>query len=194
MAYVQRKGENHILRSEQLPAIEIQIDPDFRYLGSASFILYEVAHVEQHHFIILDAERRVIRRLWFQFEGYLDNNTHKYDYSGMESLTLNGFRFVHNIYPMNVDEAYRERPTSDTAHVIEFFRDKGYTMSGDIISHRMVWLDDAKRNELMIIYSEVLDPHDRLAEMTEETLLTPQWSAISQAFQERSLASFKILS
>jgi hypothetical protein len=69
MAYIQRTSQATVLRSDQLPAIEIQIDPAFRYVGSTSFILYEVAHVEQHHFVIPDAERRVLRRLWFQLEG-----------------------------------------------------------------------------------------------------------------------------
>lgn len=194
MAFIQRTGSDTILRSDHLPAIAIQIDPEFKYVGSTSFILYDLARVEQHHFVVADAERRVVRRLWFQFEGYLENNNRTYNYSGMDTLTLNGFPFLHNTYPMNVEEVHAARPDSDSAHVVDFLKEKGYRLTGDIMSHRMVWLDADLRNELMIIYSETLDATGyRLADITEDGSAASEWAALSQALQERSLASFKIL-
>ena len=194
MAFVQRTGSDTILRSDHLPAIAIQVDPEFKYVGSTSFILYDVARVEQHHFVVADAERRVVRRLWFQFEGFLENNNKTYNYSGMDALTLNGFPFLHNTYPMNVEEVHAARPDSDSAHVINFLKEKGYRLTGDIMSHRMVWLDADLRNELMIIYSETLDATGyQLADITEDGPAASEWAALSQALQKRSLASFKIL-
>jgi hypothetical protein len=194
MAFIQRTGQDTLLRSEKLPAIEIQIDPEFRYAGSTSFILYEIARVEQHHFVVLDAERRVLRQLWFQFEGYLENNNRTYNYSGMESLNLNGFTFLHNTSSMNIEEVYEERPTSDSAHVVDFLRDKGYRLTGDFVFHRMVWLDADLRNELMIVYSEVLDAAGyRLSDIAEGGPAAEEWPALSRALRERSLSSFKIL-
>jgi hypothetical protein len=153
-----------------------------------------VAHAEQHHFVIADAERRVLRRLWFQFEGFLENNNHTYNYSGMDTLTLNSFRFLHNTYPMNIEEVYAARPTSDSAHAVDFLKEKGYLLAGDIMSHRMVWLDEARRNELMIIYSENLDPTGyRLYDIAEGGPAATEWPALSRALQERSLSSLKIL-
>lgn len=193
MAFIQRTGQNTILRSEQLPAIEIQIDPEFKYVGSTSFILYDIAHVEQHHFIVADAERHVLRRLWFQFEGFLNDNNHTYDYSGMDALTLNDFTFLYNTYPMNMEEVYKERPLSDSVHVVDFLKEKGYSLSGDIMSHRMVWLDADLRNELLIVYSEALAPTGyRLSDIIEDGPDAAEWAALSQGLQERSLASFKI--
>ncbi len=194
MAFIQRVHSDTILRSDHLPAIAIQINPEFKYVGSTSFILYDLARVEQHHFVVADAERRVVRRLWFQFEGYLENNNRTYNYSGMDTLTLNGFPFLHNTYSMNVEEVYAARPDSDSAHTVDFLKEKGYRLTGDIMSHRMVWLDADLRNELMIIYSETLDATGyRLADITEDGSAASEWAALSQALQERSLASFKIL-
>lgn len=194
MAFVQRTGEATILRSEKLPAIAIQIDPEFKYAGSTSFILYEICHVEQHHFVVADAGRRVLRQLWFQFEGYLENNNHIYDYSGLESLSLNGFPFVQNTYPINIEQVYEARPTSDYAHVIDFLKDKGYLLTGDMMAHRMIWLDSHLRNELMIIYWEALDATGyRLADIAEGGSAASEWPGLSQALQDRSLSSFKIL-
>ena len=194
MAFIQRTGQDTILRSEKLPAIEIQIDPEFKYVGSTSFILYDICRVEQHHFVVADAERRVLRQLWFQFEGYLENNNHTYDYSGLDSLSLNGFPFLHNTYPINIEEVYEARPTSDYAHVIDFLKEKGYLLTGDMMCHRMFWLDADLRNELMIIYWEVLDATGyRLSDVAEGGPAAAEWAGLSQALQERSLASFKIL-
>ena len=194
MTSPQRSVQNNILRSEELPAIQIKIDPQFTYAGNTNFILYDIAHVEQHHFIVTDAQKRVQRRLWFQFEGYLDDNDKKYNYSGMQALTLNGFTFLHNSYVLNIEEAYRERPASDSAHVVDYLKEKGYFLSGDVMSKRMVWLDAALRNELMIIYSENLDPTGyRASDLTEGGPSAAEWPALSQALHERALASFTIV-
>ena len=194
MAFIQRTGQDTILRSEKLPAIAIQIDPAFKYAGSTSFILYEIARAEQHHFVVVDSERRVERLLWFQFEGYLENNDRHYRYPPMETLSLNGFSFLHDADVLNIDEDYLERPTSDSAHVVDFLRDKGYTLGGDTMFKRLVWLDPDLRNELMIIYSEDLTPTGfRATDLTEGGPAAAKWVAISQGLQERSLSSFKIL-
>ena len=194
MTSPQRSVQNNILRSEELPAIQIKIHPQFAYIGNTTFILYDAAHVEQHHFIVTDEQKRVQRRLWFQFEGYLDDNDHKYNYSGMEARRLNGFTFLHNSYVLNIEDVYRERPTSDSAQVVDFLKEKGYVLSGDLMSNRMVWLDADLRNELMIIYSEILDPTGyRASDLSEGGPSAAEWPALSQALQERALASSTII-
>jgi len=194
MPFIQRTGQDTILRSEKLPAISIQIDPAFKYAGSTSFILHEIAHVEQHHFLVADEQRRVLRQLWFQFEGYLENKSHSYDYSGLESLNLGSFPFVQDTYLINIEDAYEARPTSDYARVIEFLQDKGYLLTGDMMSHRMLWLDEDRRNEMMIIYWETLEPTGyRLSELAEGGSAAAEWAPLSQALQEQSRSSFKIL-
>lgn len=194
MAFIQRTGQDTILRSDKLPVIDIQIDPAFKYAGATSFILYDICHVEQHHFVVADAERRVLQQLWLQFEGYLENNNHTYDYSGLESISLNGYPFVHNLDLINIEQVYEARPTSDFAHVIDFLQEKGYLLAGDMMFHRMLWLDEHLRNELMIIYWEALDATGyRHADVVEGGSAATEWAALSQSLQERSLSSFRIL-
>jgi hypothetical protein len=194
MAFIQRTSENTILRSEKLPAIAIRIDPAFKYVGSTSFILYEIARVEQHHFVVADSERRVERLLWFQFEGYLEDNDRRYRYPPMETMSLNGFTFLHDADVLNIDQDYRERPTSDSAHVVDFLKERGYIFGGDTMFKRMVWLDADLRNELMIIYSEDLRPGGfQAAELSTGGLQVDKWSSISEALHRRALASFSVL-
>jgi hypothetical protein len=136
----------------------------------------------------------VVRQVWFQFEGYLDNNTYIYDYSDLDPLRLNGLDFRHNTFPMNIEDAYEARPTSDFAHVADFLKEKGYLLTGDMMAHRMFWVDEERRNELMIIYWETLDATGyRLSEVAEGGPAAGEWQGLAQALRERSLASFKIL-
>ena len=194
MAFIQRTGQDTILRSEKLPAIAIRIDPAFRYVGSTSFILYEIARAEQHHFVVADSERRVERLLWLQFEGYLEDNDRRYRYPPMETMSLNGFTFLHDASVSNIDEAYRERPTSDSAHMVDFLKDKGYLLGGDAMLKRLVWLDPDLRNELMIIYAEDLRPTGfQAAELSTGGSQADKWSSISEGLHQRALGSFSVL-
>lgn len=188
-----RNVQDNLLVSESLPAVRIRVDPQFAYVGNTSFILYEIAHVEQHHFVVTDAQKRVERLLWFQFEGYLDNNERTYRYPPMKTMTLNRLTFLHDGDVLNIDDDYRERPTSDSAHVVDFLKGQGYTLEGDTMFRRMVWLDENLRNELMIIYSEDLSPTEfRVADLTEGGSQADKWNSISEALHQRALASFSV--
>jgi hypothetical protein len=188
-----RKVEKNILYSEKLPLTQIQIDSQFFYAGNLSFVLYNVAHVEQHHFITIDDHRQVQRLLWFQFEGYLPDNQHKYNYSGLDTMVIKELTFLHDADVLNIDDDYKERPTSDSAHVVEFLKEKGYTFEGDAMFKRMVWLDADLRNELMIIYSEALAPIGFSAsDLTSRGPHASEWDSISKSLHERALASFTI--
>ena len=193
MTATPRTVQNNLLRSDEVPVACLQIDPLFRYVGNTSFILYDIAHVEQHHFVVVDSKNRIERLLWFQFEGYLDNNQRKYNYSGMETVVLKDLTFLHDADVSNIDDDYNERPTSDFAHVIDFLKEKGYTLEGDAMFKRLVWLDTSLRNELMIIYSENLaSTGHKIADFSKGGRSAAEWPALSRSLHERALASFTI--
>ena len=193
MTATPRTVQNNLLRSDGFPIVRLQIDPLFRYAGNTSFILYDIAHVEQYHFVVADSKNRVERLLWFQFEGYLDNNQRKYNYSGMETIVLKELTFLHDADVSNINDDYNERPTSDFAHMIDFLKEKGYTLEGDGMFKRLVWLDTSLRNELMIIYSENLaSTGHKIADFSKGGRSVAEWPALSRSLHERALASFTI--
>jgi len=196
-----RTVTDNVLHSDRLPAVRISVHPDFAYAGSLRFILNAVAHVEQHHFVIADERRRVRRLVWVQFEGYLDDNAHTYHYPMTDTLTLGApagapggaHTFLHDAGVLNIDDDYRERPASDSAHVVDFLRGQGYGYDGDTLFKRLVWLDAAKRNELMIIYAEDLRPTGyRVPDLQPGGSAAAHWPALAQALHRRALASFTI--
>jgi hypothetical protein len=190
---VMRKVKGQVLISSQNPAIRIEFDKGFKYVGSQSFILYDVAAAEQHFFVDADDQGRVQRLYWVQFEGYLPNNTHSYDYQSKKVVRLAGLDFVADAFPRNI-KANPGRADSDGSRARTFLESNGYRLaSDDILSQRLVHLvDEAKRNELMIIYIEDLG-HTGLtaADLSAGGRAAGRWDETAKGLLERTLANMK---
>src|ERR1700730_13564500 len=75
-----RTVKGRVLTSKEMPPVHLNFSKLFKYVGTQSFILYDVASAEQHFFVDADQQGRIRRMYWVQFEGYLPNNTHTYRY------------------------------------------------------------------------------------------------------------------
>ena len=195
MSAILRTVTDNLLVSGHFPSIRIRIQPQFQYVGGLTFILDDKASVEQHHFVQSSDQQVVQRLLWFQFEGFLDNiqNRYKSDHFS-DRLRLQKFEFLHDIAFFNWDAACRERPNSDSAHVVNFLKNNGYRLEGDDVFKRFVWLDQERRNELMIIYSEAIGDTDyRLDDLVEANFAVEKWPALAQALHNRAMASFTFI-
>lgn len=175
------------------PGLCLRVDHTLAYVGGPTFVLYNVAQVEQHLFVDVDAQRRVTRLFWAQFEGYLDTNTHIYHYPIKDTLTLASHTFLHDADVHAIDEDLLQRPDSDSAAVARHLQAMGYTFSGDTLFKRFVWLDEAKRNEMMLIYSEDLAPYGYgVADLMPGGRADAHWPALAEALHTRALAMFRI--
>ena len=152
-----RRVTGQTLTSTHLPAVRIKFDKALKYVGNQSFVLYDVANAEQHFFVDADKQGRIKRMYWVQFEGYLPNNTHSYDYKSSSSVDIGGLTFIGDAHARNIS-GNQGRADSDGNRGRAFLEAKGYRMaSNEVLWQRLVHLvDEAKRNELMIIYLEDL--------------------------------------
>ena len=191
---VSRTVAGQTLTSKELPAVQIQFDSAFKYAGGQSFVLYDVANAEQHFFVDADKEGRIRRMYWIQFEGYLPDNKHSYDYKANKTIDIGGFTFVADAYARNV-KANPSRANSDGSRAVSFLESKGFRMASDeVLYQRLVHLlDDAKRNELMIIYFEDLGGMRlRAADLAKDGAAASRWNEISNALLERAVKGMKI--
>src|SRR5688572_29207745 len=189
-----RTVKGQVLTSTDMPAVILEFDKAFKYIGAQSFVLYDVAHAEQHFFVDADKDGRMKRFYWVQFEGYLPTNTHSYNYKSPKVVNAGGFDFF-------VDANARSltgnlgRPDSDGARARDCFEKKGLRMLGtELISQRLVHLvDQAKRNELMIIYVEDLTGTGlTAADLSEGGSARARWPEISQGLLDRALKNMKV--
>jgi hypothetical protein len=189
-----RKVEGRVLTSAEKPAARLEFAEGFKYAGGQKFILYDVAHAEQHFFVDAGADGKVKRLYWVQFEGYLPDNTHAYDYDSPTKVEIGGLEFVADAFPVST-AGPEQRPDSDGARARALLAAKGYTMAGsELMMQRLVHLLDAtKRDELMIIYIESLDGTGLDAESLEPGgRAAGRWAELSKGLLERATRGVRI--
>lgn len=186
--------EKNRITSTGFPAGTIDVDPAFQYIGTKSFVLYDVADCEIHFFAELDG-KQVKRFYWFQFEGYLPSKTNTYNYGkDLRYAQLGGHPFIERVWFRNVEEPRRNlRAGSDVEAVLNLLDEHGLRLPPDVMQVRLVRLDDAKRKELMIIYSESLAPLNlSAAALSEGGREEGQRMAIAEGLRARAIAGLKM--
>ncbi len=189
-----RTVKDQVLVSTEMPAVRLKFDNAFKYAGAQDFILYEVARAEQHFFVDADKEGRIKRLYWVQFEGYLPANTHSYNYRSNQKVNLGGLEFIADSYARKVQAG--GRPDSDGARAQAFLTGKGYRMASDeVLMQRLVHLvDEAKRNELMVIYMEDLSPMKlTVADLAKDGKAAAQWDEIAKGLLERASKGMAVM-
>ena len=189
-----RAVRGQTLISSAMPAVRVKFADGFKYAGTQTFILYNVARAEQHFFVDADEQGRVRRMYWVQFEGYLPGNTHTYDYKSTKKVTLGGLEFVADAGARHIQPG-SGRPGSDGERARVFLLEKGYKpASDDVLTQRLVHLvDEQKRDELMIIYAEDLAPMKLTAQdLAPDGPAAARWEEISKGLLERTVKGLEI--
>jgi hypothetical protein len=191
---ITRTVSGQVLTSKDTPAVKLEFDKAFKYIGAQSFVLYDVANAEQHFFVEADKDNRIKRFYWIQFEGYLPANTHTYNYKSPKIVNIGGLDFF-------ADAAARSltgnlgRPDSDGARARALLATKGFKMAGtEFLSQRLVHLTDAtKRSELMIIYVEDLSGTGlSAADLSEGGSARARWNEIAAGLLERAQKNMNV--
>ena len=191
---ITRTVAGQVLTSKDTPAVRLEFDKAFKYVGAQSFVLYGVANAEQHFFVDADKDGRMKRFFWVQFESYLPTNTNSYNYKSPKIVNAGGFDFFADVYPRSL-KGDLGRPDSDGNRARAFLSAKGLKMIGtEFISQRLVHMvDQAKRNELMIIYIEDLSESGlTAADLIEGGSARARWPEISQGLLDRALKNMKV--
>ncbi len=181
-----RHVKGQILSSTALPAIRVEFDKAFKYVGSQQFVLYDRAQVEQHFFVDADMQQRIKRMYMVQFEGYLPNISGSYNYTVTKTVSLAGQSYIADAeIVQNVPTAIKQDTQSDVARAASFLESKGHHIGEGIVFQRFVRLvDEAKRNEFILLYVEDLSGAGFDATKKKKAM---------QEFSSRALKSFKIL-
>ena len=189
-----RSVKGRTLTSHVLPPIEIKFDKAFKYVGSQQFVLYDRAQVEQFFFVA--ANRGSIKRMFMvQFEGYLPDNTHTYDYNIKETVRLGELDFMSDNAVVNVPAFRKQYPDSDAGRAAAFLETKGYVLAGeDIIFQRFVRLvDEARRNEVLILYYETLNEKGfTAASLSDGGKAASQRDRLFEEVRQRALKGFTV--
>jgi hypothetical protein len=156
-----RKVEGNTITSTHDPAARIRLPPSATYVGADRWILYGMADCELHAFVQADSQKNVQRLYWVQFEAYIPTRPdlhHTYD--SPRHTQIGGLDFYIDTWVKPTsDPIDPTTPGSDAEHIRKLLQTHGYKLPPGTISVRLVHLlDEQKRKELMIIYSEDVSP------------------------------------
>ena len=158
-ARLERQVQGPVLTSSHDPAVQITFSPNFKYAGGQRFLLYGVADAEQHFYVQANANGQIQRFYWVQFEHYLPENNHQYNYRQKRTADLGGLAFVYDTMVYSDYAGGNANPDSDGGKARTLFKQAGLTLPAAAARIRMFHLpDSSRRSELMIIYGEALDP------------------------------------
>jgi hypothetical protein len=179
-ALPERKVAGNVVTSEHDPAVRIELPKAVQYVGADRWVLYDIADCELHAFVEADAQKKVQRLYWVQFEGYLASRPdlhHTYD--SPKHATIGGLDFYVDTWVRAKDAP--SESGSDREHIEALVRAKGYRMPDAMMYVRLVHLlDKEKRKELMIIYGEDLSPTKfTAAELSEGGKAHDRWPGIA---------------
>jgi hypothetical protein len=189
----ERKMAGHAIISERDPRARIDLPQSVEYAGADRFVLYGIADCELHALVESDAQKNVQRLYWVQFEGYLPSKPDlHHEYDSPRHTTIGGLDFYVDTWVRAADD--KTTPGSDLEHIQALVRAKGYKLPAGMMSVRLVHLlDEAKRKELMIIYSEDLAATGFIAaDLHEGGKAYDRWPAIEKGLMERAENKVKI--
>jgi len=183
----ERKVHGNVITSERNPGVRIDLPKSVQYVGADRWVLYGMADCELHAFVEADATKDAQRLYWVQFEGYLPTRPelkHKYDSPRITRLANMDFYVDTWVGPKSAPT----RSGSDLEHIEALIQAKGYKLPAGMMSVRFVHLlDEQKRKELMIIYSEdVASTGFTAAELRPGGRAHDQWYAIETGLIERA--------
>jgi hypothetical protein len=157
-ARLERQVHGQVLTSQHDPAVQLAFGPQFKYAGGQRFLLYGVAEAEQHFYVQSNASGQVERFYWVQFEHYLPDNTHQYNYPSKRTTNIVGLTFIYDTAIFSNYSGAISDPDSDGGKARVLLKKAGFELPAAAARVRMVYLtDNSKRSELMIIYGEALD-------------------------------------
>lgn len=181
------------ISSTQLPKIRIDLPTDATYLGADRWILGGYDDCEMHLFVEADADRKIQRLYWVQFEAYVpDKPELHHNYSGSRHLTVGGIDFYLDTWVRA--GAHPVTSDSDEARAHDMISARGYHLPADGMYVRLVHLPDAqKRHEVMIIYAEDLASTGYTAEqLGKQGAEHDQWPQIEKALIQRALTRIAV--
>jgi hypothetical protein len=183
----ERRVDRNVISSGRDPIIRIELPASVEYVGADRWVLYDIADCELHAFVDADRDKNVQRRYWVQFEAYVpDRPDLHHTYDSPRHAHIGGLDFYVDTWvtPSDANVA----PGSDSEHIRALIRSKGYKLPAAMMSVRLVHLlDEQKRKELMIIYSEdVASSGFSAADLSEGGKAHDRWPAIADALLERA--------
>ena len=188
-----RKVDGNTLISMAAPPVRIEVNKEFRYLGSFPFRIQDMA--AGNRFIFIDGDANHVHRMFIvQFESILPESTEIYRYSFDNAILMEGLPFRHNTFAFSIQQDIKENPHAEVAMTQDFLQKKNYKISDEWMASRFLTLgDDSRKSEMILFYMEPISSTGyRLAHFYDGDSRTEIWEKISKDLDARSRNAFQL--
>lgn len=191
-----RTVEGNVVTSTIDPAVTITVPKTARYAGADRWILFGVADCEIHVFFEADAQKKIKRIYWVQFEGYIPSKPNlRYQPKSSREETLGELPFFAR--PRFGSMAEAPRPDSDAARVFGMLQSLGYQLPAHMMNATFIHYFGDMRKELMIIVMEDMASIGRTSEqLLDGDKARPEWGEIGEAIirdAKRSVSVMRVM-
>lgn len=191
----QRTVTGNTVVSPRDPAASIEIVPPATYIGAERFVLFGAADCEIHLFVDADADKRIRRLYWVQFEAYLPEHPElSYAPSRHYSpTTLSGLPFHQRARFGTAADV--PKAGSDAERGYAMLKAAGYTLPAETINATFIhYPDAAKRTEVLVIVLEDMAPTGvTFAKLTEGGTISPSWAPVAEQLLDRASKAFAVV-
>ena len=186
-----RYVNGQVLISKLNPELEIRFQPDFKFVGSQSFILFENAEVTQFYFARIAPVNKIKALFTIQFENYVPGAKQVYNYRIKDSIDINGVSFLHSPVYNQPIRVLQGSTRSDVWYRFSYLESIGYQLPNDVVGHRFIRLiDETKQKEILVIYNE--DIKNTGTTPTELENDKEKFKQVSDSLFKNALKAFEI--
>ncbi len=199
--------DDNVIRSTELPEVEIKVNEEFEFLGkfdfeiiansdeySADILGKAIASGERYVFSKADSNHDIIKLFIVQFEGFLPENDLIYNYNFDNADFIGENKFRHNTWYYDTKESINDNPNGEWARTISFLKEKGFSLEDHVMMSRFVGLaSQDRKNEIIIFYHEMLKSSTGYSlKEWQDRQHTQEIISIDSTFAARSRNSFAI--
>jgi hypothetical protein len=189
-----RTVRDNTLVSDQLPAVSVEVQKDFKFLGRIPLNIHDIAVGERFIFVQAGRNRHITRMFIVQMEGFLPGVDDIYRWKMENPIKLGHQDYRHNISFYDNEAEIRQNPGSEAEATMSFLKAKGYLLDPELMQSRFARVvGDDRRHEFLLFYTENMkDRGLKLADFSEDKPASARKLRIEKALTKRSLQVFKI--
>lgn len=189
-----RYQSDNVVYSAANPSLRVTVSDDFHYVGRFDFTLKEI--VEGERFVFVDADSSKVERLFIiQFENFLPNNEHTYNYSFDNAETIGQHKYRQNTWAYSNADAKADNPNGEGSLTANYLESQGYELEDELMMSRFVMVpDSARRHEMILFYLENASHTGYTIDTFYDADDNPteHWVSISEGLTDRSRDAFTI--
>lgn len=185
---------NNVVHSKINPALAVSVSDEFQYVGSFDFVLKEI--VEGERYVFVDSDGSKVNRLFIlQFESFLPDNEHTYNYDFSNAEEIGNHRYRQNTWAYSNESSRENNPEGEGSLTADFLESKGYVLEDELMMSRFVMVPDSeRRHEMILFYLENASTSgysiDTFYDADDNP--TDHWEEISEGLTARSRDTFII--